>query len=128
MSLARAERWEEEVVLVKEEMRRTLAFLSAKRRWWLKQASRREDVHPSLRSGLSAYASKQAGICHSLTYDFAAEWLSLYKDGGLGTPCGWPQEYMAAIPLPKRVKRRRGRAKLRTTLISQTEREDSPLG
>ncbi|TDL13917.1 hypothetical protein BD410DRAFT_868388 [Rickenella mellea] len=72
---ARAMRWEEEVELVVEEMRRTIAFLEWQARWWRSQIGRRTDLSsPSLESGLIAYALKQSDIKMRLAQHFSNLW------------------------------------------------------
>ncbi|KAI0795163.1 hypothetical protein BC629DRAFT_1592682 [Irpex lacteus] len=73
---ARAQRWEEEVQLLQEEMRRVLVFLDWKAQWWLEQRDRRQEgVTVSLRSGLSAYAEKQAHMYKELALKFQNMWI-----------------------------------------------------
>jgi hypothetical protein len=58
--VARADRWEEEVILLQEEMRRVVQFLEWRSRDWLaKVDSRIGTATPAVCSGLSAYANKQ---------------------------------------------------------------------
>jgi hypothetical protein len=59
---ARAARWEEEVILLDEEMRRILEFCDWKARWWRDQRSlRTPDTTDSILSeGLQAFAEQQA--------------------------------------------------------------------
>ena len=65
---ARADRWEEEVTLLQEEMRRVVEFLEWKSGDWLTKADLRTDpIAPAVRSGLSAYANKQTAVYHNLT-------------------------------------------------------------
>ncbi|TDL14368.1 hypothetical protein BD410DRAFT_734211 [Rickenella mellea] len=71
---ARAIRWEEEVELVVEEMRRTIAFLEWRARWWRSLIGQRTDVSPSLASGLVAYALKQSHIQMQLAQHFSKLW------------------------------------------------------
>ncbi|PPQ92725.1 hypothetical protein CVT25_014232 [Psilocybe cyanescens] len=62
-SCARAIQAKEEVMLVKEEMRRTLAFLDWKANWWCdRQFSRAATEPKALLEGASAYALSQADI------------------------------------------------------------------
>lgn len=61
-SQARAARWSEQVDLVAEEMRRTLAFLEWRAGWWRCQASRRVDISEQVHHGLVAYAERQADL------------------------------------------------------------------
>jgi hypothetical protein len=57
---ARAERWQEEVILLEEEMRRVLEFWQWKAGWWENQPSRRGTDLEMLTEGLLAYATEQA--------------------------------------------------------------------
>ncbi|KAK7030436.1 hypothetical protein VNI00_014007 [Paramarasmius palmivorus] len=57
---ARARRAREEVLLVDEEMRRSIEFCRWKAGWWEQQKGRRNDVEQWLGEGLNAYASEQA--------------------------------------------------------------------
>ena len=74
---ARADRWEEEVVLLDEEMRRTLEFCSWKAAWWESQIIQREPLLPSdgpLMDGLRAYAYKQAALEREISDKWALKW------------------------------------------------------
>ncbi|KAH8110267.1 hypothetical protein DFH11DRAFT_1547578 [Phellopilus nigrolimitatus] len=110
---ARAERWQEEITLVVEEMRRTLAYCDWKAAWWREQATRRtvSDV-PPLASGLQACAEKQAATWEGLATSFATRWYKTVTAHGHAIE--WPQRYRLAgeetrsMPTTK---------KLRTTLI-----------
>lgn len=55
-------RWEEEVELVQEEMRRILAYLDWQAGWWAEQESRIIDIEPEQRDGLKAYTQRQAAL------------------------------------------------------------------
>ncbi|PPQ82072.1 hypothetical protein CVT24_009738, partial [Panaeolus cyanescens] len=59
-SRARSRRWEEEIQLVVEEMRRVVTYLRWKSTWWETQASQRPNADRDVYLGLSAYAHKQA--------------------------------------------------------------------
>ncbi|KAF9490476.1 hypothetical protein BDN71DRAFT_1523131 [Pleurotus eryngii] len=61
-SRARALRWTEEVQLLKEEMRRVLAFLRWQAEWWEGKVCDDESVPRVLAEGLTAYARRQASI------------------------------------------------------------------
>ena len=79
-SKARADRWNEEVLLVKEEMRRVLAFLEWKAAWWTKEGGRRDlDVRPDIADGIRAYAAKQAHVNRALAHSFKMRWAA-YTD------------------------------------------------
>ena len=75
---ARAERFEEEVQLTVEEMRRTLAFFKWKAEDWERQASLRAEHKPSidrdLAAGISAYAWRQAELYRQLAKACLDDW------------------------------------------------------
>lgn len=82
---ARADRWEEEVVLLDEEMRRVLMFCEWKNRWWKDQVARRlvtlpesEEnrafVSPELAEGLRAFSEDQAAQESALALSFSGKW------------------------------------------------------
>jgi hypothetical protein len=74
-SRARAARCREEVLLLKEEMRRTIAFLDWKSKWWMDRQGARTDVtSKELREGLHAYAEVQADLQKMLKAEFHATW------------------------------------------------------
>jgi hypothetical protein len=79
-SKARADRWNEEVQLVKEEMRRVLAFLEWKARGWTKEGRRERDIRrPDIADGIRAYAAKQASINCALAHSFELCWKSAFE-------------------------------------------------
>ncbi|KAI0047219.1 hypothetical protein FA95DRAFT_1465725, partial [Auriscalpium vulgare] len=88
---ARARRWEEEVVYVQEEMRRVLQTLESDARLWLSRRALREDVGEELRSGLTAYAAKQAAIRLDLAKSFAIMWIPTLRAFNLDPP--WADKY-----------------------------------
>ena len=57
-----AARWNEELLIVQEEMRRVLMFLTWKSSWWIGEANKRVPAASGLRDGVSAYAYKQSAI------------------------------------------------------------------
>lgn len=71
---ARVSRWEEEVKLLCEEMRRVISFCVWKSNWWLEQRERREGLSPQLKSGINAYASKQSAVFARLSSKFFRQW------------------------------------------------------
>ena len=74
-SRARAMRCQEEVLLLKEEMRRVIAFLGWKVEWWKARQMARTDVtNKDLLEGLQAYAKVQADLQKTLREDFCAIW------------------------------------------------------
>lgn len=74
MSRARATRATEEVLLLREEMRRVLAFLDWKAQWWVDRRGARELRDKELSEGLAAYASEQAQLQRDLAMSFREEW------------------------------------------------------
>ncbi|PPQ76365.1 hypothetical protein CVT24_008805 [Panaeolus cyanescens] len=73
-SRARAARAKEEVMLLKEEMRRSIEYLGWKSRWWLKRAGSRRVDDKSLMEGLRAIAMKQSKLQTDLQVSFKALW------------------------------------------------------
>jgi hypothetical protein len=91
-SHARANRWQEEVLLVTEEMRRVIAFLDWKASWWRIQGPRRTDVRDDIQAGLIAYAHRQADLMQHLAEGFAALWYPILMDAGLQIE--WAEHYI----------------------------------
>ncbi|CAK5283699.1 unnamed protein product [Mycena citricolor] len=68
---ARKERWEEEVKLIREEMRRVLRSLAWEVSTWQQRAvMERSDLDPVTAMGASAYAAKQASLYARLSVHF----------------------------------------------------------
>ena len=61
-SRARATRATEEVLMLREEMRRLVEFLNWKARWWTERQTLRTVRDPALKEGILSYAIKQACI------------------------------------------------------------------
>ncbi|KAJ7511254.1 hypothetical protein B0H11DRAFT_2215093 [Mycena galericulata] len=62
---ARKTRWEEEVILLREEMRRVVRYLEWQSAWWESQAAvpeARNDISLETQHGMAAYARKQAHV------------------------------------------------------------------
>ncbi|KAJ7448481.1 hypothetical protein FB451DRAFT_1567204 [Mycena latifolia] len=85
---ARAHRWAEEVDLLEEEMRRTLAFLDWKAAWWKNLSQGRPEVNDRcLREGLAAYAERQAAIQVDMkarferTWQDVPTWIAMAREG-----------------------------------------------
>jgi hypothetical protein len=102
---ARASRWEEEVELVVEEMRRTLVYFKWLAREWEKKATPRVGAGSSTdnvtMAGISAYAHKQASLYRKLVDIFINDWYECLKAKSLGSP------WLEAYPVPPPAKRRR---------------------
>jgi hypothetical protein len=77
-SRARVGRCREEVLLLKEEMRRVVAFLNWKTTWWMDRQSMRggvsDAVSKDLHEGLTAYAEGQADLQKGLCEHFCMLW------------------------------------------------------
>ena len=72
---AHAMRWSEEVLLVQEEMRRVLEYMSWFANWWTSHAAVPSMAHdPYLTEGLTAYAAKQADLRLTLRNHFEMLW------------------------------------------------------
>ena len=93
---ARAARWNEELLIVQEEIRRVLAFFAWKSSWWVDSASRRiVDDDPALVDGIHAYAYKQAAIQTRMAERCASHWLPVLEQHGI-TP-GWKADFMDSV-------------------------------
>ena len=62
--MAQAKWWEEDVVLLDEEMHYVLKFCKWKADWWMKQVPLRKDLDAPLIEGSHAYMSEQAQMEH----------------------------------------------------------------
>jgi hypothetical protein len=81
-SQARKMRWEEEVEIIQEEMRRTIVYYEWKEQWWLKQNARQAS-DGSIQHGITAYSQKQAYYCKCLADGFAMAWLPFLRSEGI---------------------------------------------
>lgn len=85
---ARAERYEEEVQLTVEEMRRTLEFFRWKSRWWLSLQDARSNStmapDPQVVHGLRAYSHRQASMYSSLVHIYVEYWRTFLVENSLG--------------------------------------------
>jgi hypothetical protein len=79
-SRARVNRSTEEVLLLKEEMRRTLEFLEWKANWWMERTSRRTGLSKELAEGLHVYAASQASLQRALLQEFRTLWTAPLDD------------------------------------------------
>ena len=75
-SRARAMHWSEEVLLLREEMRRVLAFFQWQAEWWDERRNLLVGLSSDKEEGFIAYASKQAHIRRSLWTNFENMWRS----------------------------------------------------
>ena len=110
--VARAQRWEEEVILLQEEMRRVVQFLEWRsKNWFAKVDSRTDASTPAVRIGLSAYAKKQGSVFHNLAVRFSQRWRSVLVS--LSLPHTWATAFldMHKEPLTNPDFKKRRRAK-----------------
>ncbi|TFK59339.1 hypothetical protein BDN72DRAFT_873055 [Pluteus cervinus] len=74
-SRARCKRWQEEVVLLTEEMRRVLMFLDTSAdRWRAKANFQKKEVDGMCQEGIQAYALQQNSLCLDLKSHFKELW------------------------------------------------------
>jgi hypothetical protein len=99
---ARAERYEEEVELTVEEMRRTVEFFNWRSQWWLSLADVRQNSptppDPQVQHGLRAYAHRQASMYSSFAAAYLKHWQQFLVDNSLGLD--WLAQYPTESPLP----------------------------
>ncbi|KAJ7059923.1 hypothetical protein C8F01DRAFT_1254013 [Mycena amicta] len=73
-ALARRDRWREEVLIIREEMKRVLRALVTTQATWRARSSMRSVADPGLASGLRAYALRQATIHKQIADAFYKAW------------------------------------------------------
>jgi hypothetical protein len=95
-SLARKNRWEEEVLITEEEMRRVVCYYEWKESWWLKQLEGHTAGRDSIQHGIGAYAHKQAYLCKCLAKSFAMAWLPFLQSKGVVPD--WKSRYDQLVP------------------------------
>ncbi|CAA7268742.1 unnamed protein product [Cyclocybe aegerita] len=71
---ARAHRWQEECVLLAEEMRRVIAFFQWQCRWWKAHMSNLSSTDDTLTEGRYAYAMRQANMRDEIGAHCEREW------------------------------------------------------
>ncbi|KAK7023733.1 CxC2 domain-containing protein [Favolaschia claudopus] len=71
---ARRDRWTEEVMLLREEMRRVLRFLNSQALWWEQRLVVEREVREDIRAGLRAYAARQASSARAISRRFRSMW------------------------------------------------------
>ncbi|KAF8057953.1 hypothetical protein FPV67DRAFT_1676638 [Lyophyllum atratum] len=80
-SRARANRASEEVLLLREEMRRALAFLQWKGGWWRGRTTPRDALSKELAEGIQAYALSQATLHESMALSFRHAFRAPLEEG-----------------------------------------------
>ncbi len=76
---ARQDRWEEEYMLIQEEMRRTVVYLEWKAKWWKQQGTQHRVENLALSQALKAYALRQAHLWTMLAKSCVDKWIPLLK-------------------------------------------------
>lgn len=71
---SRSERWAEEVILLREEMRRVEAFFEWEKQQWLQRAPARTFENEAECEGSVAYAKRQAALRSSIVTGFQSLW------------------------------------------------------
>jgi hypothetical protein len=90
--MARAARWNEELLIVQEEMRRVLAFFAWRSSRWVDCATRQMvGDDPALIDGIHAYAHKQAILQTRMAERCADHWLPVLEKRGI-TP-SWKADF-----------------------------------
>lgn len=85
---ARKERWEEEVLIIQEEMRRVIMYQRWRAQWWRDQGKRRTDLDSTTLHGITGYAEKQANLCERLGHSCASHWLPGLQAKGIAPNWG----------------------------------------
>ena len=121
---ARAERYEEEVLLTIEEMGRTLNYFKWKQGWWLSLASERakSDNPPpmAVQRGLRAYAHRQARIYETLIISFTSRWRKALISHGFSP--SWLSQFPDTVdPLSSRPSRGHSRLNTEAALDATNE-------
>jgi hypothetical protein len=95
--MAHAERWDEELIKVPEEMRCTLAAFETEAKEWMARVDMRTDPQrPWLKDSLNAYAHRQAALRYARRDQFAREWLPLLRAAKAGGD--WTTQYDSIVP------------------------------
>jgi hypothetical protein len=73
----RAARWNEEILLLEEEMHRAIQFCAWKMNWWEKQAHCQISIPSHLAEGIAAYATEQATMEHCQLTSWSSSWSAI---------------------------------------------------
>jgi len=74
-------------------MQQVLSYFEWKAEWWLAQENQRQSEDLLVLSGVSAYAHKQASICHCMAARCTRHWLPIMKKHNV-VPV-WSEKYEA---------------------------------
>ncbi|KAI0037791.1 hypothetical protein FA95DRAFT_1585548 [Auriscalpium vulgare] len=95
---ARWKRWDEEIALLLEEMCRAIRDLEHRAAVWQSKATARSDAPDDIRSGLQAFAQRQACHARDLAHSFVNTWRPLLRANNL--PELWPPSEYALFEAP----------------------------
>jgi hypothetical protein len=126
---ARYERWKEEVELLVEEMRRTLAYLQWKAASWRDHLEHIPLIagngnDPVLASGLAAYAEEQAAVSEAIARDFAGKWAPTIFHQQL--PTDWVTHCLPDGYTPPPTRRSRAKLPLSALPVRRASTSPSP--
>ena len=76
---AKAERWEEELKLVPEEMRRCIAYWQWEVKRWIDIQDGKDSTPSSIKAGIKAYAHRQAKIRQTMVDSASALWTPILQ-------------------------------------------------
>ena len=98
--MARRDRWDEETLLLLEEMRRILQYFHWKAEWWQRRANRRSDAPEAVQRGAAAYAMKQADMFIAMAKSCSQKWYPflVYK----GVSVNWLPDFIPSVYEPYR--------------------------
>lgn len=97
-AMARAERYEEEVQLLVEEMRRTLAFFEWHAAEWRGRSATRSFANSTIARGAAAYAERQAVLRERMISRSVGRWIRVLQQNDLGSD--WLPVYLHYHPSP----------------------------
>ena len=92
---ARWQRWEEEVKLLREEMRQTLEYHDFMACQWQGWAKNQVTESLELNDGLAAHCEKQVRLWEDLALGFAKLWGKTFFEKNLDA--SWPGKYLVFI-------------------------------
>jgi|SRR3984893_13162480 hypothetical protein len=84
-------RWDEEVRLLREEMRRVLAFLEWKASWWIEVGGKYAGTDAIHAEGLHAYSHRQASIQTVIRTGFEKQWQGVMEQVAAGREMSDPE-------------------------------------
>jgi hypothetical protein len=94
-SKACMDRWNEEIILVKEEMRRVVCFLGWKSDFWGQLSNAQKERDECLTSALAAYAAKQGYVNNTLASRCIADWYPAFTTNDFMIE--WPSTYTPTL-------------------------------